>query len=129
MQPSTHIVSGRHHFHGRKKADVVQEVAEIESSRAAKNSPRQFGHFKAPKGQNSIAQGNALGLNQNETTSPERAQPKRFAPSGLRSFLNLFPRALPWAVEFRPVGAQRASAYGLPNGQTLRGVSRGRTPF
>jgi len=59
-------------------------------------------------GRNTIAQGNALGFPATENQSPERAQqagPACCALSGLHPRGAAEPRALPWAVLFRPVGA------------------------
>jgi len=69
--------------------------------------------FPAPKGHDVKAQGNALGMRP-ISSSPERAA--RFAGSRVirrgmfRPFragicLGLGPRALPWAIACRPVGA------------------------
>jgi hypothetical protein len=76
--------------------------------------------FLCLKGKNRIAQGNALGIqvaplpqalkgrdNANAQYSIESTSRKRtqsVAPSGISASICAFPRALPWASEFQPVG-------------------------
>ncbi len=63
----------------------------------------------ALKARPSTAQGNALGHRIKTISSPERArQPGRIcsALTGLCGYRECIPRALPWAVEGRPVGAE-----------------------
>ena len=70
--------------------------------------------FPAPKGHHAIAQGNALGMAPKIFPSPERAarfagsrdsSPHGSAPSRREFNLTIEPRALPWAITLRPVGA------------------------
>ncbi len=62
----------------------------------------------ALKGQDSIAQGNALGMKIRALSSPEGAHYQRdeFALSGLETFTGLSPRALPWAIIMNPFGVK-----------------------
>ena len=65
--------------------------------------------LKAPKGRNSIAQGNALGIEMKEILSPERATPAGgCALSGLGFFAGISPRALPWALNLSPFQGSRS---------------------
>ena len=102
----------------------------------------------APTGRHVIAQGNALGM------APEMGQalkgrnnasnvnacvsaPHGSAPSGREFLLSFEPRALPWAVTLRPVGAEFvANLHRIPHPRhparraaaeaAERGVERGR---
>jgi hypothetical protein len=69
---------------------------------------RPFG-FEAPKGQTLIAQGNALGTVSACNHSPEGATPHRSRPFRAVVIIISKPKALPWAIEFCPVGAKRIS--------------------
>jgi hypothetical protein len=63
--------------------------------------------FAAPTGRHSIAQGKALGSAIQKWGSPERAKRICFALSGLNRLGQLQPRALPWAIVYRALGASR----------------------
>ena len=62
---------------------------------------------KALKGHVTTAQGNALGKKPRALSSPERAHYSmgKYALSGLETVAGSSPRALPWAVVIRAVGA------------------------
>ncbi len=69
----------------------------------------QLKMLSAPKGRNTIAQGNALGMELREIASPVGAKygcKNCVAPTGLKFSYTAIPRALPWAVVLRPVGAK-----------------------
>ena len=66
----------------------------------------QLKMLSAPTGRNSTAQGNALGRKSHGITSPVGAKYGCVAPSGLKFSYTAIPRALPWAIELRPVGAK-----------------------
>jgi hypothetical protein len=75
------------------------------------------GFLTGPKGRDSIAQGNALGRGRTFFGSPERAEYRGTSKTLLRPFranlfqLDLFPRAMPWAIESRPFGPK---AFAIP---------------
>src|SRR5437867_2112402 len=87
--------------------------------------------WTAPQGRHSIAQGNALGKPPAQTVPALKGRNQIAAHacawfvgaigcalSGLISRWNVFPRALPWAVELRPVGAGRFCHSGLNRAHT-----------
>ena len=78
------------------------------------------GFSSAPEGRNAIAQGEALGSCSIDLQAPTgRNQPaSHFAPLGLEESKNSAPRASPWAIASRPVGAQEAGRRVIP--QLLR---------
>jgi hypothetical protein len=59
----------------------------------------------APKGHDSTPWGNAPGIRRAKIVSSERAEPFSH-PFRAGRFQNLFPKALPWAIKFRSVGAE-----------------------
>ncbi|MEY2877642.1 MAG: hypothetical protein RLZZ15_22 [Verrucomicrobiota bacterium] len=68
-------------------------------------------HWEPRRGEKSKAQGNALGNAPTISPSPERAKAAEgVAPSGRKFLSNPNPRALPWAVYFRPFGASELAA-------------------
>ena len=86
-------------------------------------------HSPAPTGHDVKAQGNALGMRPIESSSPERAKhrPGRihfraagFRPSGRGRIFVFAPRALPWAITLRPVGASPGTTFSAPTGHHVK---------
>ena len=76
----------------------------------------QLKMHSAPTGRNTIAQGNALGMELQEIASPVRAKygcKGHIAPTGLKFSFTAIPRALSWAITGRPFRAKQ-SQYCYP---------------